>query len=98
MKLWVLQKLWNGEIMLSIVYVENEILDSKEHQFYLIFYSERDIEIKVLEGKNFKHGKVDEVVSIEKLPKLFDKLKRLKDSTSVWIKVIEWFMGFRIFR
>lgn len=82
----------------AIVCLDDEILDSKELQFYLIFYSENDIEIWWTEDKNFKHRKVDEIKSIERFSRLSNRINGVKDSTPVWIRVVEWIMGLRIFR
>jgi len=82
----------------AVVCVDGQILDSKEQQFYLIFYSEQDVEIVLKDGKNFKYGKVDEIKNVERLPRLSDRLSGLKTKTPVWVRVIEKVMGLAVFR
>lgn len=81
----------------AIVYVGDKLFDSKELQFYLIFYSKCNVEIWWMEKKGFKHKKVDEVKIIERLPQPSDGMKGVQDSTPVLVRAIKWIMGLRVF-
>ncbi len=82
----------------AIVYVGDALFDSKELQFYLIFYSKTDIEVWWVEKRFLKHEKIDKIVSIERMPQPSDYTKGAQTVIPVWMMVVEWFMGLRIFR
>lgn len=82
----------------AIVRIGDALFDSKELQFYLIFYSKTDIEVWWIEKRLLKYAKMDEIVSIERIPQPSDYTKGAQTVIPVWRMVVEWFMGLRIFR
>lgn len=82
----------------AVVCVGGEILDSEEHEFYLIFYSEHDVEIVLKDAQNFLYGKINEVKSIDRFPRVSDNMEGWETMTPMWVKGIERFMGLGIFK
>lgn len=82
----------------AIVHCGKQSFDSRTQQFYLIFYSKTDIEVWWIEKRLLKHEKIDEIVRIERMPQPSDYTNGAQTVIPVWMMVVEWFMGLRIFR
>lgn len=76
-----------------VVRIDDTLFDSKNHQFYLIFYSKTRVKFILRENHSFRYGWVTEVISLDKLPKLSDTVRSLQDDNSWYERFVLWILN-----
>lgn len=86
---------WGDQVTVCI---GDEMFNSEQQRFYLIFYSKSNIVMVLEEETQYKRRKVDGIESLSIAHKASDRVDGWEDLSPVYIKIIEKFMGLRIFK